>query len=158
MLEVTHPDAVDAFCPCPQPEAGSGLLEGISKLSPRWCPTGTPPPYLVPSGRKAPRARRGGGGGQGVAWPQCRASKGRSQSPQHCRGQEAQGRMRGWARPALAPTVTVQLSFYLQLNSGENWRDVSLRRKQREGGKRGQSAGLGALSPKPQTAHGHWRC
>ena len=93
-----------------------------------------------------------------MAWPQCRASKGRSQSPQHCRGQEAQGRMRGWAPPALAPTVTVEPSFYLQLNSEENRRDVSLRRKQREGGKRGQSAGLGALSPKPQTAHGHWRC
>ena len=66
--------------------------------------------------------------------------------------------MRGWAPPALAPTVTVEPSFYLQLNSEENRRDVSLRRKQREGGKRGQSAGLGALSPKPQTAHGHSRC
>ena len=62
-----------------------------------------------------------------MAWPQCRASKGRSQSPQHCRGQEAQGRMRGWAPPALAPTVTVEPSFYLQLNSEENRRDVSLR-------------------------------
>lgn len=148
MLEVTHPDAVDAFCPCPQPEAGLGLLEGISTLSPR-CPTGTPPPYLVPGGRKAPRARgcRGRGGGQGVAWPQCRASKGRSQEPPTLQGPGGPRQNEGLGTPALAPTVTVQPSFHSQLNSGENWRDVSLRRKQRE---EGREASPQALEPSAQ--------